>query len=102
MGIKFNENFPYIFNELIFHFISAESENYQADYKIINKELEDYNSQLTEKQEYIFITKSDLVAPEILKERLKKFKKKSIPISIYDYDSIEKVKKILNEISKEK
>ncbi|MFA5009120.1 MAG: GTPase ObgE [Candidatus Paceibacterota bacterium] len=100
LGIKFLRHVER--TRIIFHFISAESENYQADYKIINKELEDYNSQLTEKQEYIFITKSDLVAPEILKERLKKFKKKSIPISIYDYDSIEKVKKILNEISKEK
>lgn len=100
LGIKFLRHVER--TKIIFHFISAESEDYKADYKTIEKELEDYNPAMLKKQEYIFITKSDLVAPEVLKERLAKFRKKSVPISIYDYDSIEKVKKILNEIMKEK
>jgi len=33
---------------------------------------------------------------------MKKWRKKTIPISIYDYDSVEKVKGVLNEIMEKK
>ncbi len=100
LGIRFLRHIER--TKILFHFISGESEDFKKDYETIEKELEDYNPQLLKKEEYIFITKSDLVDSDVLKEKIKKFKKKAVPISIYDYDSIEKVKKILNQIMKQK
>ncbi len=100
LGIKFLRHVER--TKILFHFISAESEDFKKDYETIRKELKDYNEELLEKPEYIFITKMDLVDENVLKERMGKWRKKKIPISIYDYDSVEEVKKILNEIMKEK
>ncbi len=100
LGIKFLRHVER--TKILFHFISAESEDFKKDYQTIRKELGDYNETLLDKPEYIYITKTDLVPEDILKERIKKFRKKAVAMSIYDYDSIEKVKKILNEIMKEK
>jgi len=100
LGIRFLRHVER--TKILFHFISAESEDFKKDYETIQKELEDYNPELLKKEEYIFIAKSDLVDADVLKEKTKKFKKKAVPISIYDYDSIEKVKKILNKIMQEK
>lgn len=100
LGIKFLRHVER--TRIIFHFISAESDDYKSDYETIRKELDEYNPEMLNKEEYIFITKSDMVASDVLKEKMKKFKKKAVAISIYDYDSVEKVKKILNEIQKQK
>jgi GTP-binding protein len=100
LGIKFLRHVER--TKILFHFISAESEDFKKDYQTIRKELGDYNETLLDKPEYIFVTKTDLVPEDILKERMKKFRKKAVAISIYDYDSVEKVKKVLNEIMKEK
>jgi len=88
--------------KILFHFISAESEDFKKDYQTIRKELGDYNKSLLEKEEYVFISKTDTTSKEELKGKLKKWRKKVIPISIYDYESIEEVKKILNKIMEEK
>jgi GTP-binding protein len=100
LGIKFLKHVER--TEILFHFISAESEDFKKDYLTIRKELEDYNKDMLDKEEYVFITKTDMVDKDVLKEKMKKWRKKVIPISIYDYDSIEKVKEILNEIMKKK
>ena len=100
LGIKFLKHVER--TKILFHFISAESTDYKKDYETIKKELGDYNKEMLDKEEYIFITKTDLVDKDVLKERMSKWRKKKIPISIYDYDSIEKVKEILNEIMKKK
>lgn len=100
LGIKFLKHVER--TKILFHFISADSEDFKKDYLTIRKELEDYNKDLLDKEEYVFITKTDMVDKDFLKEKTKKWKKKVIPISIYDYDSIEKVKEILNEIMKKK
>jgi len=71
----------------------------------VKKELGKYSKALLEKKEYVFLSKSDAVSPDILKKRmlaLKKIKLSPIAISIYDWDSIEGVKKILNGIIKDK
>ena len=57
-----------------------------------------YNSNLLDKKEIILLTKSDLVSKEKLAQITKEFKgigKEVVPISIYDWDSLEKLKKIL-------
>jgi GTP-binding protein len=100
LGIKFLRHVER--TKILFHFISAESDDFKRDYETIKKELGDYNKDLLNKEEYIFITKTDMVDKDILKEKMSKWRKKKVPISIYDYDSIEKVKEILNEILKKK
>jgi len=100
LGIKFLRHVER--TKILFHFISAESDDFKRDYEVIRKELADYNQDLLDKEEYIFITKTDMVDKDVLKERMSKWRKKKIPISIYDYDSIEKVKEVLNEILKKK
>jgi len=103
LGIKFLKHVER--TKILFHFISAESENPVDDYNVIRKELGEYNKELLEKPEYIFLSKTDMVSPEKLKEKIKALKKISsniIPISIHDWDSIQKVKDLLNEIEKKK
>ena len=90
---------------VLFHFISAESENPISDYKTVRKELETYGVMLIKKPEHIFLSKSDLLeknSVEKIKSAFKKIKKDIIPISIIDQESIEKVKRTLNLVAKEK
>lgn len=86
---------------ILFHFVSAESEDPVQDYKTIRKELGTYNKALLKKQEYLFISKSDAIDQRDLKNKITKLKKLNpaiTAISIYDMESIDRVKKILNEI----
>lgn len=103
LGIKFLRHIER--TKILFHFISAESNAPQKDYKIIQKELGTYNKALLKKPEYIFLSKSDVAPPVELKKKLgalKKINSKVIAISIYDEKSLEAVKKILNKIKEEK
>jgi len=68
-------------------------------------ELGAYKEELLNKKEYVFISKSDLIKPIELKKiitKLKKLNKNILPLSIHDWDSLEAVRKILNEIQAEK
>ncbi len=90
---------------ILFHFISSESIDPKKDYKIIRKELEGYSKTLADKDEYLFLTKSDLATKEEVKEKLailKKINPKAIAVSIHDEDSIKKIEKILNSIKAKK
>src|SRR3989338_9105171 len=94
LGIKFLRHIER--TKVLFHLISAESERPAKDYKIIKKELETYNAELSKKTEYVFLSKSDMVSAEEIKKKiaaLKKINKNVFPISVYDWDSLEKVKK---------
>lgn len=91
--------------KILFHFISSESKDLWEDYQIIRKELVVYNRELVEKMEYIFLSKSDAVDAQTLKNKISVLKEKGLsatPISIYDYDSVKAVEKILNEIAARK
>ncbi len=99
LGVKFLKHIER--TRTIFHLVSAESEDVVRDYTIVRKELEAYNPELAEKDEHVFLTKTDAVTPEEVEDRLKALKKKKIlatPISILDTESIEAVKKLLNTI----
>jgi len=103
LGIKFLRHIER--TKILFHLISAESETPVRDYRTIRKELNAYSRKLTRKIEYIFLSKSDAVPARELKKKLaalKKINAHTLPISIHDWDSVEKVKKILNEIQKKK
>lgn len=89
----------------LFHFISAESDNPTGDYALIRQELGAYSKKLLEKPEYLFLTKSDIIEPAMLKKKLlllKKHNKTAISISVIDDKGMENVKKILRELIKEK
>ncbi|OGG71257.1 Obg family GTPase CgtA [Candidatus Kaiserbacteria bacterium RIFCSPHIGHO2_12_FULL_53_13] len=103
LGIKFLKHIER--TSVLFHLISAESEDPARDYEIIRSELKAHSPQLSKKIEYIFLTKTDMLAPQELKEKLAVLEKiglHAIPISILDTASIEQVRKILNKIKSEK
>lgn len=102
LGVKFLKHIER--TSVLFHLISAESEDPKRDYKIIRGELNAHNPELSKKTEYVFLTKTDMLEPKELKKKLtvlKKMKLNPIPISILD-SSIEEVKKLLNKIKNEK
>lgn len=94
LGIKFLRHVER--TKTIFHLVSAESANPTEDYRVIRKELGEYNPALLEKPEYVFLTKTDLL------KKLPKLTFSFIPISVYDLDSLNEVKKILDKLIKEK
>ena len=96
LGHKFLKHIEKV--KLLLHCISAESENPLKDYQVIKKELKAYNPKLLEKDEIILLTKSDLVEAKDLEKKLKtlsKTKKKIIPVSIHNWESIQSLTQIL-------
>lgn len=96
LGIKFLKHIEKV--KLLLHCISAESADIKKDYQIIRKELGDFDQKLLDKKEIILLTKTDLVSEKEAKSKLKiiqKLNSDSLPISIHDFDSLEKLKKQL-------
>lgn len=103
LGIKFLRHVER--TKILFHFVSAESNDPVKDYETVRKELGTYNNELLNKQEYVFLTKTDISDKNETAKKLKELKivsKKVIPISIFDENSIKKVEEILREIIKKK
>ncbi len=101
LGIKFLRHIER--TKILFHLISGESENPIKDYKTIRKELGEYNKELLEKEEFVFLSKSDLLKSEDAKKKLNELKKinpNTKLLSIHNFDSITAIQKILNKISK--
>ncbi len=103
LGIKFLRHIER--TKILFHFVAADSVDPVTDYKTVRNELGAYNKLLLEKPEYLFVSKKDVVLPDVVAEvtdKLKKLNKNATPISILDWDSIELVRKILNDLILEK
>jgi len=107
LGIKFLRHVER--TKILFHFLSAESKSPVKDYKTIRKELGKYNKELLDKPEYLILSKTDVLKPKEIKAKiadlatkLKIPKARITPVSIYDFDSIEKIKKLLNLLAKKK
>lgn len=103
LGVKFLRHVER--TRILFHLVSAESNDPAKDYKIIQKELGDYSKLLTEKKEYLFLSKSDLIDTKEQKQKLAKLKKinpNARLLSLLEPDTIEAVKKTLNSLIKEK
>lgn len=99
LGVKFLKHIER--TKVLFHLVSVEAEDPARDYRIIRNELKSYNPLLTEKKEYVLLTKIDVVSPETLEEKmraLKKIKLNPVPVSVLDDASLTEVKKILNKI----
>jgi GTP-binding protein len=103
LGIKFLRHVER--TKTLFHLISAESDDPVKDYQIIRQELGAYNKELLSKQEYVFLSKSDIIDKGGIKEKLSQLKKAgvaAIPISVIDDESMERVEEILRELIKQK
>lgn len=99
LGIKFLRHIER--TKTLFHFVAADSIDPIADYKTVRNELGAYNKLLLEKPEYVLVSKKDIVVPNIVNDvikKLKKLNKNVMPISVFDWDSIELVKKVLNDL----
>ena len=98
LGIKFLKHIEKV--GLLLHCIDATSEDVLRDYKTITAELENFNPEIIKKDEIILLTKTDLVTKEQIQKQakiLKKFKKTIIPISIHDWDSLQKLQEYLKK-----
>ncbi len=83
------------------HCIDIQSENLKKDYEIIRKELEEYGKNLSEKEEILVLTKSDLTSDKTIKLQLnkaQKLNKISLSISIYDEKSLNNLKSEINRL----
>jgi GTPase len=83
---------------MLIHCISCQSDNIIKDYETVRNEMAIYNKIILEKPEVVILTKTDLVEPKYILDLVKILHRKSktvIPVSIYDFQSLEKVKKIL-------
>ena len=103
LGIKFLRHIER--TKILFHFVAADSADPVADYKTVRGELGAYNKMLLEKPEYVFLSKKDAVSEVAIdeaSEKLKELNKNITQISIFDWDSIELVRKILNDLILEK
>ncbi len=99
LGIKFLQHIER--TKLIFHLISAESDDVARDYAIIRNELATYSPLLPQKKEYLFLTKSDTVPLGVLDAKLTTLQGLNpnvAAISIHDEQSIHAVEGILNQI----
>lgn len=85
LGVKFLKHIER--TQILVHCLSAESNNFLADYQIIRNEISSYSSKLAEKKEIIVITKSDLLDEQKIKE-IKKEIKPDFFISIIDDKSL--------------
>lgn len=100
LGIKFLKHIKR--TKVLVHCLSCESQDLLDDYKTVRKELGDYDSELLDKPEIILITKSDLVDEKKLKEIkgwLKDVSSNILSCSIYDDESLEKLKERLKSKS---
>ncbi len=91
--------------KVLFHFVSADSENPLEDYKIIRAELGEFNLKLLKKPEWIIVSKSDERTPKEIEKIvniLKKENKQIEALSLLDDDSIVRIKKLLNKIKDNK
>jgi len=104
LGIKFLKHVRR--TKLLFHCISAESENISKDYKIIRKELEAYSPEFLDKKELLLLTKTDIFSKTGLKKKISEMKKLTkkknslgvLAISIHDWDSLQELKQKISSL----
>ena len=90
---------------MLFHFISAESDDPKKDYQLIRKELGAHNKALLKKTEYLFLSKSDILDETDRKKKLailKKLNANASATSVNDEESMKKMKELLNKIKSAK
>lgn len=100
LGIRFLKHIER--TKILFHLISAETDDPLKDYTIIRNELRAHNKKLLEKPEYIILTKKDMISEKELqekKESLSSLNKDVYTISLIDDTDIEKMKSLITSLS---
>lgn len=104
LGIRFLKHIER--TKILFHFVSAESEDPCGDYRTVRDELGKYDPRLLEKKEFVFLSKSDEVPEMVREERRimleKEAKKEVFLVSILDDRMMRIVKNTLSGIAQEK
>lgn len=97
LGIKFLKHIEKV--DLIFHCISVETQYIASQYNTVINELKSYNPKLLDKKSMILLTKIDLAGQKEIDEKVKelnKFNKNVLPISIYNDNTLNQLKKIIS------
>ncbi len=93
LGIKFLKHIEKV--SLLFHCISCELKEPEKSYQQVRNELKNYNPKLLKIPEIILLTKTDLKSEKEVKlslKILKKLKRQILPVSIHNWDSLEKLR----------
>ncbi len=83
---------------VLLHCISADTPDCLEVYSLVRKELESYSNDLAAKEEYVLLTKTDLVSPEDLaqkKDLFEKMGKHVLTVSIIDDESLKNLSDFL-------
>jgi GTPase len=91
--------------KVLLHCISCENEDVSKVYDIVRGELKNYSKDLVSKEEYVVLTKTDMISKEELEEKKKAIKKKTkkevLEVSILDDNSVKEFKDNLVKILRE-
>ena len=76
---------------VLLHCISADTEDCLSTYTLVRKELDSYSHELSLKDEYVLLTKTDMISPEEIAQKkaiFEKMGKKVLAVSIIDDASV--------------
>jgi GTP-binding protein len=96
LGIRFLKHIEKV--SVILHCLSSESSDLIKDYSTVRSEMGKYSQELLRKAEVILLTKSDLVDKKTVEKDIKTLKtktKKVLTVSVYDWESLEKLKRLI-------
>lgn len=97
LGFKFLKHIEK--TKVLLHCIDSTQENLLTVYQTVREEFANYNKELLMKNEIILLTKTDLLSDKEIKEKnqqLKKTKREIIPVSVYNEETMAKVKQIIS------
>jgi GTP-binding protein len=98
LGIQFLKHIQK--TKMLMHCIDVTSEDVLSSYETVLSEFADYDPTLLSKKEIILLTKTDLADETLIKAQIKKLKKTKhdiLTVSIYDEESLLKLRERLKE-----
>ncbi len=84
--------------KVLFHCIDSTEEDVSRVYKLVRDEFSEFDKKLLDKEEIILLTKVDLVENKTIQKKtkeLQKYKRKIVPVSIYDQKSLDTLMEIV-------
>ncbi|MFT7644500.1 MAG: GTP-binding protein [Candidatus Paceibacteria bacterium] len=84
--------------KMLIHLVSLEHEDPLSEYYTIREELSQYDKALVEKEEWIILTKKDLVSKEYIEKAVKTLEKTEKRVLVLGQDDPESYKKVGDEL----
>ena len=103
LGVKFLRHVRR--TKVLFHLVSAESADPVHDWQTVRTELGKYDSALLDKQEYLILSKCDMLSAKESEKKLKELRKvhnKVLSLSVIDESLIGGLKDVLGDLLEEK